>query len=247
MTALLAIARRELQGLFLAPLAWTVLAVVQFIVAWSFLVQIDVFDSLESRLAALETPPGVTDLVVTPTLSNTAIVLLLVVPLLTMRQLAGERRAGTMQLLRAAPISPVQVVLGKFLGLYAFLLLMLLMLALMPLSLALGTDLDLGKFASGLLGMALLLAMLASAGLYMSSLTSQPAVAAIASFGLFLLLWIIDTGNVDAATGFLSMTGHLHALLRGVFSTADLAYFLVATLLFLGITVQQLESERLQR
>jgi ABC-2 type transport system permease protein len=244
---LLAITRREFLSLFLSPLAWTVLAVVQFIVAWSFLVQIDVFSGLESRLAALEAPPGVTDLVVTPMLSNTATVLLMVVPLLTMRLLAGEHRGGTIQLLRAAPISSRDIVLGKFIGLYGFLLLLLAMLVLMPLSLLFGTDLDLGKLASGTLGLALLLAMLSSLGLYLSSLTQQPIVAAILTFGIFLLLWVVDTGSGDAATAFLSVTSHLKSMMRGVFSTADIGYFVITTLLFLLLAMQRLDSERLQR
>lgn len=244
---LIAIVRREFLSLFQSPLAWTVLAVMQFIVAWSFLLQIDRFIELESRLASLEAPPGVTDLVVTPTLSNATLVLLMIVPLLTMRLIAGEHRAGTMQLLRAAPVSSGHIVLGKFLGLYGFLLLMLALLALMPLSLLAGTQLDLGKFASGLLGLALLLAMLSSAGLYLSSLTRQPAVAAISSFGLFLLLWMIDSSTNDPASAFLSVTGHLKSLLGGLFTTADLGYFVVATGLFLALAMQRLEAERLQR
>lgn len=248
MNALLAIARRELLSLFVSPLAWTVLAVVQFIVAWTFLVQIDVFTGLESRLASLESPPGVTDLVVAPTLSNAALVFLMVTPLLTMRLLAGERRGGTMQLLRAAPISTTQIVLGKFGGLYLFLLAMLLLITLMPLSLLAGTDLDLGKLASGVLGLALMLAMLASAGLYLSSLTRQPAVAAATTFGLFLLLWLVNvSGRGDATTAYISVAGHLQAMLRGLFSTADVGYFLVATALFLALAVQRLDAERMQR
>ena len=248
MNALIAIARRELLSLFVSPLAWTVLAIVQFIVAWIFLVQIDVFTGLESRLAALESPPGVTDLVVTPTLSNAALVFLMVTPLLTMRLLAGERRGGTMQLLRAAPISATQIVLGKFAGVYLFLLLMLFLVTLMPLALLAGTSLDIGKLASGVLGLALLLAMLASAGLYLSSLTRQPAVAAATTFGLFLLLWLLNTGgHGDAATSYISIAGHLQSMLRGLFSTADIGYFLVATALFLALGVQRLDAERMQR
>ncbi|MDX1444089.1 MAG: ABC transporter permease subunit [Gammaproteobacteria bacterium] len=248
MNAGLAITRRELLSLFVSPLAWTILAVVQFIVAWTFLVQIDVFIGLESRLARLEAPPGVTDLVVTPTLSNAALVFLLVTPLLTMRLLAGERRGNTMQLLRAAPISTLQVVLGKFFGVYIFLLALLAMLVLMPLALLAGTDLDLGKLASGVMGLALLLAMLTSAGLYLSSLTRQPAVAAAMSCGLFLLLWLLNSGgHGDAVTGFISLAGHLQGMLRGLFTTADVGYFIIATLLFLALTVQRLDAERLQR
>ena len=188
---ILTIAARELRSLFLSPLAWAILAVTQFILAWLFLAQIDTWMTLQPRLAAIEGAPGVADIVVAPLLANAATVLLLITPLITMRSLSDEYRGRTISLLFSAPVSMTEIVLGKYLGTLGFFLVLLIMLALMPLSLLVGTDLDMGKLAAGLLGLALLLATFAAIGLYMSSLTEQPVVAAVTTFGLLLLLWII--------------------------------------------------------
>src|SRR5690606_24500055 len=106
---------------------------------------------------------------------------------------------------------------------------LVLLIALMPLSLAVGTELDMGRLFAGALGLWLLTAAFASAGLFMSTLTSQPAVAAISTFGLLLLLWLINAAgaNADGITHWLSLMNHYQAMLRGVFSTADVVYYLI--------------------
>jgi ABC-2 type transport system permease protein len=131
----------------------------------------------------------VTDLIAAPLLGDAAIVLLLVTPLITMRILSEERRNGTLSLLFSAPVSMTEIVLGKYLGLLGFLSSCSAMLmALMPLSLLGAGRLDFGLLAANLLGLLLIVAAFAAAGLYLSALTSQPTVAAIGSFGLLLLL-----------------------------------------------------------
>lgn len=245
------IAARELRGLFLSPLAWSILAVIQFIVAYLFLIQMETFAELQPRLLGMEGAPGLTDIVVAPVFANTAVILLLVVPLLTMRLVSEEHRGRTLSLLLSAPVSMTEIVLGKYLGLLAFLLLMLGMLALMPLSLLAGGSLDFGKFAAGLLGLALLLASFASAGLFMSTLTAQPTVAAIGTFGLLLLLWIIDWAGGTGAQqsglfSYLSLTRHYESLLKGMFNSSDVLYYLLFTFTFLVLGIRRLDAVRLQ-
>lgn len=110
---ILTIAGRELRSMFLSPLAWAVLAVVEAILAFLFLQQLDLFIAFQSQLAMLESPPGVTEVVAMPIFSTAAIVLLLVVPLLTMRLLSEEKRQKTLPLLMSAPISMSEIVLGN--------------------------------------------------------------------------------------------------------------------------------------
>jgi ABC-2 type transport system permease protein len=246
------LAGRELRSLFLSPLAWAILAVVQGICAYFFLLYVDLFLQVQPRLAAAPSGPGLTDIVVTPLYSTAATVLLLVVPLLTMRLISEERRGQTLSLLFSAPVSMTEIVLGKFLGVLAFVWLMLAFIALMPLSLLAGGSLDLGLWASGLLGMALLLAGFCSVGLFMSTLTAQPTVAAVSSFGLLLLLWILDLAGTTGSGGggtvltYLSMLQHYQALLKGVFSSTDLVYYLLFIGIFLVLSIRQLDAQRLQ-
>lgn len=241
------IAMRELRALFLSPLAWTILAVVQLILAFLFLGRIELVQLYQARLAAMENAPGITEIVVPDLLGNAAIVLLLVTPLLTMRLVAEERRNRTLALLFSAPISMTEIVLGKFAGILLFLLLLLAMLALMPLSLLLGGALDWGLFFSGLLGLALLLAGFAAVGLFMSTLTQHPAVAAIATFGALLLFWILDWSGQGGATVFayLSLFNHYKPFLEGVFDSADAVYHALLVATFLVLSIRRLDADRL--
>jgi ABC-2 type transport system permease protein len=177
------------------------------------------------------------------------IILLLVMPLLTMRLFSEERKSGTLTLLLAAPASLVQIVLGKFLGLVGFMLALIVLLAAMPLSLLPGTDLDLGRIAAGLLGLFLMMLAFGAAGLFVSSLTREPTIAAVGGFGLLLLVWLVqilayqDT-PLAGLFGYLSLIGHFDDLRRGIFDTGDVAYYLLFTTFFLWLTVQRLDLER---
>ncbi len=244
------IAARELRSLFLSPLAWAILAVVSGICAWFFLAYLDFFLQMQPRLVALPGGPGAADMVIAPLFSTAATVLLLVMPLLTMRLISEERRAQTLPLLLSAPVSMSEIVLGKFLGVLGFVLVLLLIIAAMPLSLLAGGGIDLGLWVAGVLGLLLLLASFCSIGLYLSTLTAQPVVAAVSTFGLLLLLWMLDlaggSGNGGDLLGYLSLMSHFQSLLRGIFSSAGIAYYLLLTGTFLVLSIRRLDADRLQ-
>jgi ABC-2 type transport system permease protein len=245
---ILALARHELRRLFLSPLAWTVLAVVQLILAWMFLSHLDYFLTVQSQLMGMEGEHGVTETVVAPLFGNAAIVLLLVVPLVSMRLVTEERRNKTLPLLFSAPLSMTEIVLGKYFGLLAFLLLQVAILALMPLSLLLGGGLDFGLLASGLLGLTLLLAGFAAVGLFMSTLTQHQTVAAVGTFGALLLFWLLDWAGAGAGGGtlaYLSLLNHYEPFLKGVFDTRDAVYHLLFIATFLALSVRRLDMDRL--
>lgn len=244
------IAARELKNLFLSPLAWAILAVLQLIIAYLFLTQLDTYMLLQPRLAGIEGAPGVTDIIVAPLLQTVGFLLLLIAPAITMRVFSDEKRNRTLSLLLSAPVSMTDIVVGKFLGVTLFFFLLLLMLVAMPLSLSAGTSLDLGKLAAGVLGLALLFASFAAIGVFMSSLTEQPVVAAVSTFGLLLLLWIIDwTGGGEAQVSelfrYLSLQSHLQSFLKGLFSSADVAYYLLLITTFLILGIRRLDQQRL--
>ena len=226
------IARREFGAMFLAPLAWVILAVIQIILGYMFLTNLDNFFLLQPQLLQLQNTPGVTDIVVTPLMQVAAIILLMVMPLLTMRSIAEEKRNRSLTLLISAPVSMTEIVLGKFLGLY------------------LGTTPDAGKLLSIFLGMLLLLGAFSAIGLYLSSLTENQTIAAVGSFGILLMLWIIDwlSGTVNSGQSvlaYLSLLQHHESMLQGVFDSSDVAYYLLLITGFLGLTIRQLDRERL--
>jgi ABC-2 type transport system permease protein len=240
------IARREFSAMFASPLAWIILAVIQTILGYLFLTNLDNYFLLQPQLTQLENTPGVTDLVATPLMQVAAVILLMVMPLLTMRSIAEEKRNRTLILLVSAPLGMWEIVLGKFSALMLFVIVLVSMLMLMPLSLYLGTSPDGGKLLSIYLGMILLLASFTAIGLYLSSLTENQTIAAISTFGVLLMLWIIDWFSGDASLiSYLSILQHHQSMLEGVFDTSDIVYYLLLITGFLVLTIRQLDRERL--
>ena len=248
---ILQIAMRELRSLFLSPLAWIIMGVIQAIMAWKFLGFIDYFFTLQPDLINIKNAPGVTDLIVAPLFDFSKVLLLIICPLITMRLLSEEKQTGSLKLLLSSPVSMTEIVVGKYLGALSFFSIIIVLISLMPLSLLSSTDLDMGKFASGMLGQFLTIAAFISLGLYMSSLSSQPANAAAGTFGLLILFLIINIAGNATTEGnnffnYLSITHHSIQMLRGIVNTADIAYFVLFSLGFIALSIRQLDSQRLQ-
>ncbi len=247
---ILTIARHEVSSMFLSPLAWIILAVIQILLGYMFLAQVDNFFLLQPQLIHLENTPGVTDIVVAPLFQLAAIILLMIMPLVTMRSIAEEKRNRTLTLLISSPLNMSDIVLGKFLGLSTFILILVSLLMLMPLSLYVGTELDAGKLFSIFISMLLLLGSFAAIGLYLSSLTENQTIAAVTTYGALLMLWIIDWVGESISGGqsmisYLSLMQHHQNMLEGVFNTSDLAYYLLIIIAFLVLTIRQLDRDRL--
>jgi ABC-2 type transport system permease protein len=249
---ILTIASRELKTLFLSPLAWSILAILQFILGYLFLTQIDAFTTFQTQLSTINNAPGITDIIVIPLFSNAAIILLIVTPLLSMRLISEERRNKTLALLLSAPLSAYEIILGNFLGLLGMLMLVVILICLMPLSLLLGGELDPGKFLCNILALSFLVAAFSSLGLYMSCIASHPTLAAIGSFGLLLLFWILDwSPGMENHEGpffqYLSLQQHFQSIQSGLLNTVDICYFLLFISVFLILSIRRLEYDRLQK
>lgn len=249
---ILTIASREFKTLFLSPMAWTILAILQFILAFLFLTQVEAFAELQPKLATIEGAPGLTDIIVPPLFGNAGIILLLVTPLLTMRLICEERRNKTLSLLLSAPISNIDVILGKYFGILGLLLLIIALITLMPLSLLSGAELDLGKLFANILGLLLLVSAFTAIGLFMSCIAGHPTIAAMGAFGMLLLLWILDwsAGMSDQRSelfAYLSMLKHFQNVQSGLISSADIGYFLLFIITFITLSIRSLDNDRLQK
>ena len=242
---ILTIARKEFRSLFAAPSTWLILGGLQFIFAWFFLARLDAFLQVQAQLAQIANAPGATLAVATPLFATLALVLMMLVPVFTMRLFAEERRNQTLALLMAAPVSGAHIVLGKFLGLLLFLLLIVASGALMVLSLAAGTQLDTGLLLGNALGLLLLAASYAALGLYISSLTAQPVVAAIAAIAALFGLWLVDVSAADTGWRMLAPTSHFQNFNIGLLNSADLVYFAVFIVCFLLLTIRRLHNNRI--
>ena len=242
----------EFKRMFTSPLAWSVLAVVLFILAWVFLLSLDDYiNDIQPKTAGMADAPGVSELVISALYLWAGMVMLAIMPLMTMRLLAEERMNQTLTLLKSAPISNAQIVLGKYLGLLWFVLVMVGLVSLMPLSLAWATQLDWGRLAAAALGLVLLLASFAAAGLFLSSLTRQPVIAAVTTFGLLLFLVVLYISGNSQTSGsavflYLSHFGHFLSFLDGMFNSSDVLYYVLFIGGFLMLTIRKLDNDRLQ-
>lgn len=244
------IAGRELKSLFLSPLAWTILAVLQGISAWIFLIQLDGFLNLQPQLTHMEGAPGATDIVVIPLFNLLSILLLMVIPLLTMRLISEEHRNKTLPLLLSSPLAGSSIVLGKFFAVLAFAGMIVALAVLMGLSLYAGTQPDPGQIATAACGQLLMSAAFIAIGLYISCLTRQPGIAAVATFGALFMLWIVhwtgQTGeNANEILSWLSIITHQASFQRGLLNSQDIAYYLIMTIFFLLLSIRRLDAERL--
>jgi ABC-2 type transport system permease protein len=244
------IAWRELRTLFLSPLAWVVFVVVQTLLTFLFLGRlVEYTDGYARAFAGAEDAVGITEYIVPALFGAACTVLVIVVPLLTMRLFAEERRNRTLTLLFSAPASMTEIVLGKYFGALAFMFVILGCLAMLPLSLLLGGPIDLGLLASAMIGLCLVVADFVAVGLFMSAITQYAAVAAIAAFGTLLTLWILDWSGQGLYSGsllaYLSLANHYIPFLQGLFESSDALYHLLLIATFLVLTIRRLDADRL--
>lgn len=244
-----AMTRLELRRLAVRPLAWALAALTIAWLAWTFTLGLGQFLGAQVRLAAVADAPGFTDLVAIPLLAELVKLSFLVVPLMTMSALAGDRRAGTLALLWSTGLPAWRIVLGKYLAVLAWLGLWLLATLAMPLAVGLHGQADWGKLAAATLGTALTLATLAAIGIACSAATAVPAIAAAMALIVSLALWTIDRGAQAAGVsgGFLewlTLATHLQNLLRGLVVSSDIVWFALAITLALILATRRLGADR---
>jgi ABC-2 type transport system permease protein len=191
---------------------------------------------------------NLSDFVVKPFFGDMAIVLLLMLPLLTMRSYAEEKRMGTIELLFTYPISDGAVLAGKFAASLFTLLTMLAGTLLSLILLETFAHLDWGLIASGYLGILLLGASFIALGIFTSSLTENQIIAAVLSFGAFLLFWVIGWAKsfagpiLGAIVEHISIVVHLDSFVRGLVDSRDLVYYLMFIFFWLFVTLRFLNT-----
>lgn len=245
----LIVARNELRRIFLTPLAWVLLAAVIGVLAYFFLLSLGAFLTLMPKIAGMADAPGVTDLVVLPLLRATASLLLLVAPLLGMRAIASDRQNGSLTLLLAAGVGDARIVVGKFLGLIAFVIILILLSASISLSLDIGTSLDLGRIGAATFGLILFAAALIAIAVAASAATKSAALAASVALVINLLLWMLDAGaryeGVSSTfINYLALPTHLEPFLHGIVATVDVIYFLLIVVVALALASRRVAALR---
>ena len=255
MRNVLTIARKELKTYFTSPIAYILLTMWAFIFGYFFYnaVWFFVARGMEMEMYGRGMPMNVNEYVIRPLLMNLSVICLFLLPMVTMRLYAEEKRSGTIELLLTSPVRDLELVLGKMLAAFA------LYGAILAVSLA---DFSLlfiygqanwKPMAAGFLGMALMGAAFISLGMLISTFTRNQIIAAALTFGLLLLLWILDW-SADSLAGFsttladvvryLSLTTHLENSAKGVIDLRDVVYYLSVIFLGVFLTHRSLESLR---
>ena len=249
----LTIARRELEVYFSSPIAYIVLAMFATIFGFFFYSALAFFQTFSAQAAmnpGAAPPMNVNQFIIQPTLGNFTIILLFLAPMITMRLFAEEQRQGTMELLLTSPITDYEIILGKWLGamlLYACIL----AVSMLNFSvLFLYTTPDWKALAVGYLGVLLVGGALLAMGAFLSTLTKNQIVAGALTFGLFLLLWVLDwvnqysTSTVGKICSYIAFPPHLEQFTKGVIETKDVIYYLSVTALGLFLSKRSIESIR---
>lgn len=224
--------RKELHGTFTSPIGYTVAAVFLLVLGYTF--SLTLFQTKTANLIYI--------------FHQMYVLSILLVPVLTMRSLAEERRHDTLELLLTAPVREIWVVLAKFLanlvlvyGMYAGSLLYAAILGLYG-------EPDWGPIYSGYLALALHGALLVSIGLLVSSLTENQVVAAALTLGIALMLWFADAvaymlpSPLDVIALNLSLIGHFRPMATGSVFLSDIGYFVTVSLLALFLTTRWLQE-----
>lgn len=222
-----AIAGRELRSYFVSPLAYVVGAL--FLLVSGYLFSLILFGSREASMRGL--------------FENLAVVFLLITPALTMRLLAEERARGTVELLLTAPVRDRDIVIGKYMAVCLYLLFLLCLTLIYPAILAWVGKPDWMPILSGYLGIFLLGASFMAVGLLASSWTSNQVIAAISTFAISLIIWLLPASSsvvgqqFGSVLEYLSVLSHQQNLGRGIIDTTDLVFYgsFIVVCLFLSI------------
>ena len=252
MKNILAICGKELRGYFASPVAYLLLTIfgVLFGVFLNLYVRGFAEYGMQMQMSGRSTPLSINQIVIGPLLETTSVVMLFMIPMITMRLFAEEKRQGTMELLLTSPIRDWEIVLGKFLGAF---LMYAAVLGISMLDIAMifvyGNP-AWAPIATGYLGLLLLGGCLLAIGTYISTTTKNQIVAGGATFGVLLLLWVLKSstefgqGLVATVLGKCSVLSHFESFPKGVVDTKDVVFYLCVIFLGLFLTTRSLESLR---
>lgn len=253
MTPVQAVIAKELRGYFVSPIVYVVGAV--FLLIFGFLSYLYIVFAGAQAIQLMQMQGiaqiNLNDLVFRNLFASMRFVLLIILPILTMRLFAEERKLRTFEFLMTSPIGINEIVAGKFMSVFLIFLGLLGLTGLVPAVLMLFSDFDWYPVLTGYLALALLGALFLSVGLFASALTENQIVAAFVSFGLLLTIWLISglgalLGDTTAGhvVSYLSFMEHYDRLVRGLIDTSDLVYFGTSLILMLFLTHRVVESAR---
>ena len=244
MPSFTALYRLEARRLFRRPLAWLVLCLGTAMMALFYLLlMVRYLDQTSSLRAA-----GVTAELLVRFFGSAALIVLVLTPLITMQAIANDKRDGMLRFLFSTPATSAEIVLAKLAAILTLMALLWACIGLMPLTLMWGAPIDLGVYATNLLGLALFMSLHASLGVMCSAFTRQPVAAALMALVLSLTLWLAELAQrldrESTVLGSLSTLSRMRGFALGVLNLADIVYFVAIALACAVIAVWAVEDTR---
>jgi ABC-2 type transport system permease protein len=252
MRNILIICRKELRSYFVSPIAYLLLTMFAVIFGFFFWNSVGYFNmmGLESQMRGQSFPMSVNEYVIRPLLSNASVIGLFFIPMITMRLFAEEKRSGTIELLATSPIRDIEVIIGKWLAALTLYVVMLAFTAVNFAFLFRYGNPDWRPLAIGYLGLLLQAGGLLAVGTFISTLTKNQIIAGAATFGVCLMLWVMEwvAGYETAAwarvLAYLSVVSHFESFAKGVLDSKDALYYVSLIFLGLFLTSRSMESLR---
>jgi len=252
MSNILAIAQKEIRAYFSSPIAYIVIGLFALLFGYFYVAILDWFvrQGMSGAMGMAPAPLNLNQQFVRPLLLNATVVLLFVLPMITMRTYAEEKRSGTIELLLTSPLTDMQIIVGKFAGALLLYASMLGVTLLYVAVLFVFGNPEWKPIATAYLGLILLGGCFISVGMLISSFTGNQIVAGMLTFGVFLLLWVIDwIGSFLGPSGetivnYLSITRHFEDFAKGVIDTTHLIYYVSFITFGLFLTAKSVDSER---
>jgi len=247
------ICRKELRSYFVSPIAYLLLTMFAIIFGFFFWNSLGYFVlmGMESQMRGQPFPMNLNEEVIRPLLSNAAVIGLFFIPMITMRLFAEEKRTGTIELLVTSPIRDFEIIIGKWLAALILYATMLLFTAVNFAFLFKYGNPDWKPLAVGYLGLLLMAGGLLAIGTFISTLTKNQIIAGAATFGVCLLLWVLEwVSGYETATwakvlSYLSVVTHFQSsFVKGVIDTKDAIFYLTVIFLGLFFTTRSMESLR---
>jgi ABC-2 type transport system permease protein len=251
-----ALVEKEWRHYFGSPIAYVALCIWSLLFGWFYFLVMNRFVIVSLRAGQSEFGGGpklsLNDWVISGVLHNMAVVALFITPMLTMRLFAEEKRQGTIELLATAPLTSLQIILGKFLGAVALFALMILagLLNFALLWHYATTPPEWKPVATGVLALLLVGSCFIAVGLFVSTLTRNQIIAATLTFGALLGLWILGwmddptAGAVAKGFAYLGLASHLEQFMKGVIELKDVVFYLSFIVFGLFLAHQSVESQR---
>jgi len=246
------ICRKELRSYFVSPVAYLLLTMFAVIFGFFFWNALGYFVlmGMESQMRGQMFPMNINEEVIRPLLSNASVIGLFFIPMITMRLFAEEKRTGTIELLATSPIRDLEIIVGKWLAAMILYASMLLFTALNFAFLFKYGNPDWKPLAIGYLGLLLQAGGLLAIGTFISTLTKNQIIAGAATFGVCLLLWVLEwVSGYETATwakvlSYMSVITHFQSFAKGVLDTKDVIFYFTVIFVGLFFTSRSMESLR---